>query len=86
MPADEKADRDLSVRHVVLGASAIIAMVLLSLLMAWALVASLGGTLREPALPVPAFPQPALQSHPLADRRNYEAQERQKSTPGTPAP
>lgn len=78
MPDEKRAEPDLSLPHVAFGACAIAAMIAISLLAAWRLLVGFGGTLHDPPIRATPFPQPALQARPLADRREYEANEAQK--------
>ena len=78
MPVEGRGDDGVDVRRIAVGAGAIAVMIVLSLLAAWRLIAGWGGTVHEPPQRPPPFPQPALESHPLADRQAYEAQETQK--------
>lgn len=78
MPDEKRGDADLSVPHVIFGAVAIAAMIALSLLAAWRLIVGLGGTPHDPPVRSAPFSSPALETHPLADRQDYEAQEAKK--------
>ncbi len=78
MPDDKDAEPELSLPRVAFGACAIAAMIAISLLAAWRLLVGFGGTLHDPPIQATPFPQPALQAQPLADRKEYEANEAQQ--------
>ena len=78
MPDEQKADEDVSVPHIALGAGAISTMILISLIAAWRLIIGWGGTIHEPSARPAVFPPPMLERQPLADRRAYEASEAEK--------
>lgn len=69
---------DVDVRRILLGACAIVGMVGVAALAAWALIAAFGGTVRD-AVPVrPALPRPALETHPLEDFASYQRVEKRR--------
>jgi hypothetical protein len=78
MSTERRASDAISLGHIGAGAAVIGVAVAVALLGAWGLITGFGGTLQGTSVHPRPVPAPALEQHPLIDRRAYELKQRQE--------